>query len=144
MENVKQLIVEDLNKHRGLSVDTIVKMSNTIENIENFKLLTNMIEKKFEGLDVKFKASVENKSPFSQKSVYIDQQKRTPLRKPNNIQKTNYKKTVSQLNTIRRAKKEKYERLKKKQKSERYEEENTRNQQTKKKQEIIQQPIIYF
>ena len=55
MENLQQLIVKDLNEHMGLSVDTIVEMSNNIDDIKKFKILASIIKKEFGSLKGNYK-----------------------------------------------------------------------------------------
>lgn len=55
-----KLIVKDLNDHLGLSVNTIVKISKEISDIDEFKTLASYIEERFKGLKLNYTTSSQD------------------------------------------------------------------------------------
>ena len=72
-----ELIKEDLENNLGLSVNTISEISKSIDNIDEFKSLTSVIESTFQGLDVKFVKNNEKqpmRESYNNNNQTIDRQ----------------------------------------------------------------------
>ena len=80
--DLQEIIVEDLKKHNGLSVDTIMKISSGISDIKEFKILAGMIKEQFTGLPVGYVAtSLKNPQTPSNKRRRGDKGRTPPTDK---------------------------------------------------------------
>ena len=52
---LEQIIVKDLKDHKGLSVDTIIKIGYNTDYIIDFKILASIIKHEFEGINGDYK-----------------------------------------------------------------------------------------
>ena len=91
-KELEQTIVEDLSKHRGLSVDTIMKISSKIDDINKFKILAGIIKNKFEGINGEYKKSLE--APLIPQSERLN--KRRKEQRFTEFKKNNYQKNIEE------------------------------------------------